>query len=68
MNDRQLKVVLKMFDYGAALFKGDMTAQKYQSIAKTSKATATRDLQDLTEKGALLKTGSGRGVKYKLNL
>ncbi|MFT6931266.1 MAG: Fic family protein [Sediminicola sp.] len=45
-----------------------MTAKKYLSITKTSKATATRDLQDMVEKQCLKPIGAGRGVHYELNL
>ncbi len=45
-----------------------MSAKKYMSIAKTSKATATRDLQDLVEKGVFKPFGGGRSVTYELNL
>jgi Fic family protein len=48
--------------------EGEMTAKKYISIAKTSNATATRDLQHLTEIGALLSQGDGRNVHYLLNI
>jgi hypothetical protein len=36
-------------------------------ISKTSRATATRDLRDLVEKGALTKTGALRHTRYFLN-
>lgn len=68
MNERQLKVVLKMFENGESGFKGGMTAIKYVSITKTSRATATRDLQDLTEKNILKPKGEGRNRSYDLNL
>tara|TARA_R110001592_G_scaffold22729_17_gene90116 strand:- start:7149 stop:8258 length:1110 start_codon:yes stop_codon:yes gene_type:complete len=68
LNDRQLKVIMKMLAFGIEGFKGGMTAKKYISIANTSKATATRDLQDLVEKQCLLPIGAGRGVHYELNL
>ena len=67
MNERQIKVVLKMFDNGISGFVGGMTAIKYISIAKTSRATATRDLQDLTEKNILQPKGEGRNRSYDLN-
>ena len=57
-----------MIDNGIKGFKGGMTAKKYISIAKTSKATATRDLQDMVEKQCLSAIGAGRGVHYDLNL
>lgn len=68
MNDRQNKAVLKMFENGIFGFEGGMTAIKYVSITKTSRATATRDLQDLTEKTILTPRGEGRNRRYNLNL
>lgn len=68
MNERQTKAVLKMFENGVAGFQGGMTAIKYVSITKTSRATATRDLQDLTEKNILTPKGGGRSISYDLNL
>lgn len=68
LNDRQIKVILKMLDYGVEGFEGGMTARKYMSITKTSKATATRDLQDMVKKECLSQTGAGRSVRYELNL
>lgn len=68
MNERQLKAVLKMFENGVSGFEGGMTAIKYVSITKTSRATATRDLQDLTEKSILTPKGEGRSRSYDLNL
>jgi Fic family protein len=68
MNERQAKVVLKMFENGISGFTGGMTSIKYISITKASRATATRDLQDLTEKGVLKPRGEGRNRSYDLNL
>lgn len=68
MNERQTKAILKMFENGVAGFQGGMTAIKYVSITKTSRATATRDLQDLTEKNILIPKGEGRNRSYDLNL
>lgn len=67
LNDRQLKVIHKMTDKGKDSFVGGMTAKKYMVICKTSKATATRDLQHLFELGAFCREGEGRSVKYRLN-
>jgi len=47
LNERQQKVVRGMLEEGHQGFEGGMNARKYVSLAKTSKATATRDLQDL---------------------
>ncbi|ULQ52844.1 hypothetical protein [Flavihumibacter fluvii] len=38
----------------------------YQNINKVSKATATRDLQDLVSRGIIALTGKGAGAKYIL--
>jgi Fic family protein len=45
-----------------------MSAKKYMSITGTSKATATRDLQHLFAINTLKQIGSGRSVRYELNL
>jgi Fic family protein len=57
-----------MFREGIDGFKGGLSAENYISISKTSRATATRDLQDLVEKGALTKTGELRHTRYHLEL
>lgn len=66
LNPRQEKVLNRMFEAGPDGFKGGMSAKKYMSIAKTSKATATRDLKELVDMEALMITGSGRSTRYHL--
>ncbi|MCT1525337.1 Fic family protein [Sphingobacterium hotanense] len=66
LNERQQKVINRMFEAGVEGFQGGMTAKKYMAIAKISKATATRDLQHLSEIGALKVLGAGRSVRYEL--
>lgn len=68
LNERQLKVIKRMIDEGEDTFEGGMNARKYQAISKTSKATATRDLQDLVEKEILIAKGGGRSRNYQVNL
>jgi Fic family protein len=68
MNPRQAKVLNRMFDAGPGGFEGGMQARKYMSIARTSKATATRDLQELVQMGALTVQGGGRGTRYDLKV
>ena len=68
MNERQAKVVERMFREGPAGFTGGMSAENYISISATSRATATRDLHDLVEKAALTRTGERRHTRYWLNL
>ena len=67
LNTRQTKAINKMLENESAEFKGGMTAKKYISINKTSKATATRDLQSLNDLGIFKVEGSGRSVRYELN-
>ena len=66
MNERQKKVVQKLLDAGPDGFVGGMSAGKYVNITGTSKATATRDLADLAERGVLAVIGQGRGTRYAL--
>ncbi len=68
LNQRQQKVLNRMFDAGPEGFQGGMSAKKYQSISKTSKATATRDLQYLLQINALQASGAGRSIRYHLSL
>jgi len=68
LNTRQLIVLKRMLGEGANGFQGGMTARKYASICKVSKATATRDLQNLAAIEALMVTGGGRSTSYRLNI
>ncbi len=68
LNERQLRVIRRMLEEGPIGFEGSMSAKKYIAITRTSKATATRDLQDMVEKGALITFGGGRSTKYQVNL
>ncbi|MFC3563168.1 hypothetical protein [Pedobacter jamesrossensis] len=66
LNDRQLKAIQRMLENGTAVFEGGMTVKKYIVITKTSKAKATRDLQNLHEMGIFGQNGADRSVRYKL--
>lgn len=68
LNARQQKVLSRMFAEGLEGFKGGLSAENYISIAKTSASTATRDLKDLVEKGALIRTGKLKHTRYRLNV
>ena len=68
LNERQQKVVRRMLDEGHQGFEGGMNARKYLSLTSASKATATRDLQDLVEKGIFKPTGGGRSTRYEINM
>ncbi len=67
MNTRQRKVVGKLLEAGEDGFEGGLTAKKYQGMSKGSRATVTRDLADLVEKGVLSMQGERRTTKYFLN-
>ncbi|MCC7401664.1 MAG: hypothetical protein IT214_09280 [Chitinophagaceae bacterium] len=62
LNDRQVKAILYVKE------KGKVTNADYQKLFSVSKATATRDLTDLTDKFDLLeKVGqTGAGTSYTL--
>ena len=68
LNERHQKVIARMFRDGIAGFKGGLSAEKYIAMTGTSRATATRDLQDLVEKRAFSRTGIGKGTRYALQL
>ncbi len=67
LNERQEKVLLRMFKEGPGGFKGGLSAENYISITKTSRATATRDLHDLIQKKALIKQGELKHTRYFIN-
>jgi Fic family protein len=67
-NERQEKVIARMFREGIDGFKGGLSVENYIGISMAARATATRDLQDLVEKGALTRTGTLRHTRYHLNM
>lgn len=66
LNERQEKALLRMLREGPEGFKGGLSAGNYAGIAGASPATATRDLADLVEKGALLRVGERRHARYHI--
>ncbi len=68
LNERQAKVIQRMLESDPGGFEGGMNARKYIGLTKISKATATRDLQDLVNKGILKPIGGGRASRYLLEL
>lgn len=68
LNERQKKACERMFQEGPEGFQGGLSLSNYLSIAKTSRATATRDLLGLVEMEAFKKTGELKGTRYFLNL
>ncbi len=69
LNERQEKVLNRVLEGGPESFEGGLTAKKYMAIASCSKATATRELGDLLEKGCLVQLpGAGRNTRYEVLL
>lgn len=68
LNDRQSKAILRMLDEGPTGFKGGLSAGNYSTITGATPATATRDLAELVEMAALLRTGERKYARYHLNL
>lgn len=64
----QIKVLNRLLDGGDKGFEAGISAAQYQAVAQVSKATATRHLSDLLEKGCLLRLpGGGRSTRYQIN-
>jgi len=68
LNARQDKAVARMAREGPNGFKGGLSAGNYIRITGASRATATRDLQDLVDKQALMRTGTLKSTRYQLNI
>src|SRR5271165_5258722 len=68
MNARQEKAIARMFREGIDGFKGCLSAENYISITRSSRATATRYLQDFVAKGALSRIGELRHTRYHLSI
>ena len=59
----------RLLDNQGEEFTHGISASKYQSLAKVSKATATRELTDLVQKSCLMKLpGGGRSTRYAIAL
>jgi Fic family protein len=67
LNERQRKVLNRLLDAGPQGFAGGISNRKYMSLTRTSRATASRELSDLAEKGCLVPTGKGgRSSAYEI--
>jgi Fic family protein len=63
----QRKVLNRLLDGGEKGFEDGISAAQYQKVAKVSKASATRHLTDLLNKGCVQKTlAGGRSTRYKV--
>lgn len=68
MNARQRKALVRMLEAGPAGFEGGMSAGKYSTITGASPATATRDLAEMVEMGALERKGERKYARYFVKL
>ncbi len=67
LNDRQRKVINKLFEAGSD-FKGGLTTRKYVGMTHVSRETAKRDIADLVSKSVLIRNpGGGRSTNYSLS-
>ena len=63
LNSRQIKVMNRVLDG----FSGKLTSTKWAKMAKCSQDTATRDINDLIERGGLKRDrAGGRSTSYSL--
>ncbi|MDH2079809.1 Fic family protein [Pseudomonas atacamensis] len=68
LSAEQIKVLNRLLDGGERGFERSLNAGQYQAVAKVSKATATRHLAELLDKGCLQRLpGGGRSTRYKIN-
>jgi Fic family protein len=66
LNERQERVLVRIFREGPEGFKGGLSVSNYRSITGASPATVTRDLADMVAKGALASEGERRYTRYYL--
>jgi Fic family protein len=68
LSDRHRKVLQRLLDAGDGGFEGGLNAAKFIKMTGVSKATATRDLGELVDRGLLRKQGEGKAVRYYVNV
>ena len=67
LNDRQARMVSRVFAEGRKGFDGGITTRKYEAITRCSNRTASRDLSDLVARGIIIPLpGGGRTTRYEL--
>jgi Fic family protein len=65
LNERQRLVINRLIDG----FEGKLTTSKWATLTKSSQDTALRDIQQLVDRGILVRnTGGGRSTSYRLSL
>ncbi len=69
LNERQTKMVSRVFAEGRKGFEGGITTKKYEAITRCPNRTASRDLSDLVAKGIVIPLpGGGRKTRYELTI
>ncbi len=69
LNERQARMVSRVFVEGRRGFEGGITTRKYEAITKCPNRTASRDLSDLVAKGIIIPLpGGGRTTRYELTI
>jgi Fic family protein len=70
LNERQIKVLNKIFDMGSENFEDGLNTKKYMALTKVSKATAIRDISELLEFRCIeqVEGTAGRNVRYKVKI
>jgi Fic family protein len=64
LNDRQRRIVNRLLDG----FEGNLTTSKWAALTKSSQDTALRDIQQLVERGVLIRNqAGGRSTSYSLS-
>ncbi len=60
----QRKALARLLEAQPEGFTGGLSTEKYVNLTGVSRATAYRELTQLTEAGLLTRTGQGRGTRY----
>ncbi|WP_431051222.1 Fic family protein [Roseateles sp. L2-2] len=68
MAERRRKVLQRLLDDGDGGFLGGLNAEKYMKMTGVSKATATRDLSEMTAAGQLRAHGVGKAMRYYVDV
>ena len=69
LNERQARMVSRVFAEGRKGFEGGITTRKYEAITKCPNRTASRDLSDLVAKRIIIPLpGGGRTTRYELTV
>jgi Fic family protein len=68
LNERQRKLLQRLLLAGNSGFLGGLNVEKYLKMVDASKATATRDLSDLVQRGMLRTSGQGKALRYYVDV